>query len=305
MTSLQACLLAAVGVGVLLALGGPRGRRWSGLYARYALLGLAAGLTLTPFAWLLCAAIKSPEALLQTPFLPALADWPRDLTLANFATLFKPQPGYPPFWRYLLNSLFLASVGTLLQVVLCSAAGWALAKYRFRGRGALMAFMLGSMAIPGMVLLAPLYQLTYRLGWLDTWLPLLIPGAVSAFVVFLFRQASQGVPDELIEAARIDGAGELRIWLHIGMPLVRPMTGAFCLIVFLGQWNAFLGPQVFISRQELLTLPVALNTYMGVYSQQYGVFLAGTLLAIIPPAILFLALQREFVSGLTSGAVKG
>ena len=125
------------------------------------------------------------------------------------------------------------------------------------------------------------------------------------FGMFLFRQAMTAVPDSLIEAARIDGASEFVIYLRVVMPLVRPMTGAFCLITFLGNWNSFIGPQVFIQTQSKLTLPVVLNQYMGVYTQQYGVFLAGTLLAILPPAILFFALQKEFVSGLTSGSVKG
>ena len=124
------------------------------------------------------------------------------------------------------------------------------------------------------------------------------------FGIFLFRQAILGVPDDLIEAGRIDGCGEFRIYLTLVMPLVRPMTGAFCLISFLGAWNAFLGPNIFLQTQSKLTLPVVLNQYIGEYTQQYGVFLAGTLLAIIPPAILFFALQREFISGLTSGAVK-
>jgi ABC-type glycerol-3-phosphate transport system permease component len=113
-----------------------------------------------------------------------------------------------------------------------------------------------------------------------------------------------GVPDELLEAGRIDGCGEFRIYLTLAMPLVRPMTGAFCLISFLGAWNSFLGPNVFLQSQHHLTLPVVLNQYIGEYRQDYGIFLAGTLLAIVPPAVLFLALQREFISGLTSGAVK-
>jgi ABC-type glycerol-3-phosphate transport system permease component len=112
------------------------------------------------------------------------------------------------------------------------------------------------------------------------------------------------VPDELIEAGRIDGCSEFRIYLTLVMPLVRPMTGAFCLISFLGAWNAFLGPSIFLQSQDKLTLPIVLNQYITVFKQQYGVFLAGTLLAIIPPAALFLLLQREFISGLTSGAVK-
>jgi len=164
--------------------------------------------------------------------------------------------------------------------------------------------MLASMTIPGVVLLAPNFEIIWRLGWMDTYKALLVPGCVSVFGIFLFRQAMLSVPDDLIEAGRIDGCGEFRIYLTLVMPLVRPMTGAFCLISFLGAWNSFLTPNIYLQTQHKLTLPVVLNQYIGVYNQQYGVFLAGTLLAIIPPAILFLALQREFITGLTSGALK-
>jgi multiple sugar transport system permease protein len=164
--------------------------------------------------------------------------------------------------------------------------------------------MLASLTIPGVVLLAPNYELIYHLGWMDSYKALLIPGAVSVFGIFLFRQAIIGVPDDIIEAGRIDGCGEFRIYLQLVMPLVRPMSGAFCLVAFLGAWNSFLGPNIFLQSQDKLPLPVVLNQYVGEYQQQYGVFLAGTLLAIVPPAILFLILQREFISGLTSGAVK-
>jgi ABC-type glycerol-3-phosphate transport system permease component len=139
---------------------------------------------------------------------------------------------------------------------------------------------------------------------MDTYRALLIPGAVSVFGIFLFRQAMVGVPDDLIEAGRIDGCGEFRIYLTLVMPLVRPMTGAYCLISFLAAWNAFIGPNIFLQSYSKLTLPVILNQYISVYQQQYGVFLAGTLLAILLPALLFLSLQREFIAGLTSGAVK-
>jgi ABC-type glycerol-3-phosphate transport system permease component len=139
---------------------------------------------------------------------------------------------------------------------------------------------------------------------MDSYKALLIPGAVSVFGVFLFRQAMLDVPDELIEAGRIDGCSEYRIYLTLVMPLVRPMIGAFCLISFLGNWNSFLAPNIYIQTQRALTLPVVLNQYIGEYQQQYGVFLAGTLIAILPPAILFFALQREFISGLQSGALK-
>jgi ABC-type glycerol-3-phosphate transport system permease component len=229
------------------------------------------------------------------------------VNLGNFDRLFTPRPsvqGPVNFWRYIVNSMFLATTITFLSMLFSSMGGYALAKYRFRGRTPLVIFMLASMTIPGVVLLAPNFEIIWRLGWMDTYKALIVPGCVSVFGIFLFRQAMLSVPDDLIEAGRIDGCGEFRIYLNLVMPLVRPMTGAFCLITFLGTWNSFLGPNIYLQTQSKLTLPVVLNQFIGVYTQEYGVFLAGTLLAIIPPAILFLALQREFISGLTSGALK-
>jgi multiple sugar transport system permease protein len=276
--------------------------------ARLLLLCVVGMLMLVPFVWLISAAFKNPDVMTTYAFFPPIATWTETLGLANFRELLKPRVvnGVEVgFARYLVNSLFLASAGTCLQLLCCSMGGYALAKFRFTGRSWLLGFMLGTMVIPGMILLAPLYRMAFHIGWLDSWLMILIPGSVSAFGLFLFRQAMDAVPNDLLEAARIDGCGEGRIYFHMVMPLVRPVSGAFCLVSFLGNWNNFLGPQVFLSSQESLTLPVVLSQYVGMYSSQYGVFLAGTLVAIIPPAVLFFALQREFISGLTSGAVKG
>lgn len=303
----------ALHVTLLLVLAGfvallPISRRWGVGYARLALLGAVGTLMLMPFAWLICAAFKDPAVLNEYTFLPPPQELSSEtVNLKNFRTLLAEKQtvqGPVSFWRYVANSLFLASAGTFLSLVFSSMGGYALAKYRFRGRGVLITFMLASLTIPGVVLLAPNFEIIWRLGWMDTYRALLIPGCVSVFGIFLYRQAILGVPDDLIEAGRIDGCGEFRIYLMLVMPLVRPMTGAFCLISFLGAWNAFLGPNIFLQSQDKLTLPVVLNQYIGEYAQQYGVFLAGTLLAIIPPAILFYSLQREFISGLTTGAVK-
>lgn len=303
----------ALHVTLLLVLAGfvallPISRRWGVGYARLALLGAVGTLMLMPFAWLICAAFKDPAVLNEYTFLPPPQELSSEtVNLKNFRTLLAEKQtvqGPVSFWRYVANSLFLASAGTFLSLVFSSMGGYALAKYRFRGRGVLITFMLASLTIPGVVLLAPNFEIIWRLGWMDTYRALLIPGCVSVFGIFLYRQAILGVPDDLIEAGRIDGCGEFRIYLMLVMPLVRPMTGAFCLISFLGAWNAFLGPNIFLQSQDKLTLPVVLNQYIGEYAQQYGVFLAGTLLAIIPPAILFFSLQREFISGLTTGAVK-
>lgn len=330
MNGVRLSLLILVGVFVLLL---PFSRRVAMQYARVAALLVISTAIMLPFAWLVCASFKDRAVLNEYTFLPPSHSWFRPtvrdaenklipappnadatkvqkntLNLDNFRTLFADTDtvqGPVSFWRYLFNSLFLASAGTLIAMIFCSMGGFALAKYRFAGRGLILTFMLGSLAIPGVVLLAPNFDIIWRLGWMDSFKALLVPGAVSVFGIFLFRQAILRVPDELLEAGRIDGASEWRLYLNLVMPLVRPMTGAFVLISFLGAWNAFLGPNIFLQSQKNLTIPVVLAQYITVYLQQYGVFLAGTLLAIIPPGILFLLLQREFISGLTSGAVKG
>jgi multiple sugar transport system permease protein len=287
----------------------PRRRDVAAGFARYVLLGLAAFLILSPFIWLLCSVFKSKDSLMQYTFLPPFSEWSRrTLNLGNFQALFggeRSVQGTVYFWEYVVNSLCLTCLTTSVNLFFASLGGYALAKYRFAGSKAIMAFMAGSMMLPAMLFLAPMYKLIYLMGWIDSYLALIVPGACSVFGMFLFRQAMSAVPESLLESARIDGASEFSIYLKIAMPLVRPMTGAFCLLTFLGSWNSFLGPQIFIQSQYKLTLPVVLNQYIGVYQQQYGVFLAGTLVAIIPPAILFFALQKEFVAGLTSGAVKG
>jgi len=305
MNPLRLTLLAAAAVFVLLL---PVSRRFAVRYARVAVLTAVACVMLAPFAWLVCSTFKDPAVLNEYSFLPPLPKISGEtINLTNLRELLGVQEsveGPISFWRYIGNSLFLASATTFLSLLFSSMAGYALAKYRFTGRGPVMTFMLASLAIPAVVMLAPNFEVIYRLGWMDTYKALLIPSAVSVFGIFLFRQSMIGVPDDLLEAGRLDGCGEFRIYLTLVMPLVRPMTGAYCLISFLGAWNAFLGPNIFLQTQSKLTLPVVLAQYIVVYQQQYGVFLAGTLLAIIPPAILFLLLQREFISGLTSGAVK-
>ncbi|MGD0766967.1 MAG: carbohydrate ABC transporter permease [Tepidisphaeraceae bacterium] len=305
MNALRLFLLIAAAIFAVLL---PISRKAAIRYARFAVLFLVATVMLMPFAWLACSAFKDKEVLNEYSFLPPPSQMStKTLNLDNFRALIAERPtlqGPVGFWRYVINSLFLASTLTFVSLFFSSLGGYALAKYRFRGRNFLMVYMLASMTIPGVVLLAPNFEVIWRLGWMDSYKALIIPASVSAFGIFLFRQAMLSVPKELMEAARIDGCGEFRIYLTLIMPLVRPMSGAFCLISFMGAWNAFLAPNIFLQSQSKLTLPVVLNQYMGTYQQQYGVFLAGTLLAMIPPAILFFSLQNEFISGLTSGAVK-
>jgi len=267
------------------------------------LLVLAACVTAAPLVWLLAAAFKNPDDLLHYTFFPPL----HRLTLSNFRD---PSFGLltsvqPPFIRAMMNSLFVASTTVVVQLFLATLAGFELAKYEFAGKKLIMLLMLATVMIPNQVLLAPLYELIYRFGLMDSYAGLIAPGAVSVLGIFLFRQAFLQVPDELLDAARIDGCSEVEIYWNIVMPVSRPMVGAFCLISFMASWNAFLWPQIILHSNERFTLPLALNQLVGLYSQQYGPLMAGTLLSILPVIVLFLLLQREFVAGLTAGAVKG
>jgi ABC-type glycerol-3-phosphate transport system permease component len=287
----------------------PRNPKAALTFARYVLLGAASLAVLAPFVWLLAAIFKDKAYQNEYLFFPPLSEWSsRTMNLGNFERLLEGKPsvtGTVFFWQYVLNSVFFATTSTVLQLFFCSLAGYALAKYNFQGKKLLMTFMLGSMMVPGVLLMAPVYELMVKLGFVDTYHGLIIPGLVGAYGIFLFRQAIMAVPNEMIDAGRIDGCGEFYIYYRLVMPLVKPMAAAFCLVSFLGNWNSFFGPNVFLHSQDKLTLPVILNLYLGQYGNDYGVFLAGTALAIIPPAVLFFALQKEFVAGLTSGSVKG
>ncbi len=208
---------------------------------------------LAPFAWLVCAVFKDKSVLNEYVFLPPPSTWGTTITLDNFRRLFAGEDtvqGKVFFWQYMLNSLFFASAVTVVQLVFCSAAGYALAKYEFYGKRALMAFMLGSMMVPAVLLFAPIYEMMVKLGFINTYHGVVVPSLVSAYGIFLFRQAIVSVPNEMIDAGRVDGASELGIYLRLVMPLVRPMSAAFCLITFLTQWNAFFQPSIFLQSRR-------------------------------------------------------
>ena len=274
----------------------------------YALLLVCAVVTLTPFVYLVCSAVKTKEAFFMSYFLPPGdgflgIDW-RGLTLEHFHTLFT-DPSLD-FARAVVNSVFYASVASVLSTLCAAMGGYALAKFSFRANKLLTGLVLASLIIPGPLLLAPGYQLIYRLGLLDSFTGLILPGIVPAFGVFLFRQTMlYSVPLDIMEAARIDGCGEIRIFFTMIVPLVKPMIGAFLLITFLGAWNNFLHPQIILQTPEKFPLAVAIAQLKGLYGIDYGLLMAGTLVSIAPVMCLFLLLQRDFVSGLTTGALKG
>jgi multiple sugar transport system permease protein len=272
----------------------------------YTVLWVSALVTLVPFVWMVAAALKSREDFFRSLFLPEGAGlfgvaWEK-LTLDNFKRLFE----QGNIAVHIVNSAFLSSATALGATLGSAMGGYALAKLRFPGRGFLMGFVLWSLVIPGTLLLAPGYKVLFDLNLLNTYWALILPALAPAFGVFLFRQAMvNAVPDSVIESARIDGAGEFRIFFTIILPLVRPMVGAFLMITFLGTWNNFISPQIVLQSPEMMPLSVAISQLRGIYSQDYGLIMAGTLVSIAPVMVLFLLLQKEFISGLTSGSVKG
>ena len=272
--------------------------RWSLVH-----LGLliAAGISLVPFVWLISASLKTNEDFFVYSFLP-WDDLSR-LTFDNYRRLFQ----RTQFSTWLINSVFLASMHTVLVVTLSSLGGFALAKYQFKGKRPLMLIMLATMLLPSQVLLPSSYELMYHMGWVNTYWAILVPGAVSVFGMFLFRQAMQSVPDELLHAGRVDGCSELRLWWEIALPIVRPMIGAYTLMSFLASWNAFLWPGIILQDEGRYNLPLALANMVSLpeFQTPYGVLMAGTLLSILPVVLLFFALQKDFIAGLTTGAVKG
>lgn len=286
-------------------------RGWIGSLTLHAVLILLALVSLTPFLWLIAATFKTNAAMFSYLLVPmqthaaVVEGQPpvQMLTFENYIVLFRDKP----FLTWLLNSLFLSSLNTVIVVTLASLGGFALAKYRFTGKKPLMLMMLATMVIPGQVLLPSSYELMYQFGWLNSYAAILVPGAVSVFGMFLFMQAMKSVPDELLQCGRIDGCSELRLWWEVALPIVRPMIGAFTLLTFMGSWNSFIWPQIVLQDPNLYTLPIGLANLIGLPTDTtpYGMLMAGTLLSILPVVMLFFILQRDFIAGLASGAVKG
>ncbi len=272
----------------------------------YFLLLVVAVVTLVPLIYMVCSSIKMPGDFFTSRFLPRGEGflgvaWDR-LTLSHYFRLFTQLD----FIRFILNSFAFAALASVLATLFCSMGGYALAKFRFKGRRTMGALIFFTLMIPGPLLLAPGYQWLFQLGLLNTYTGLILPGAATAFGIFLFRQSMiNTIPDELLEAARMDGCREFEIFFYVVVPLVRPTLAAFLLITFLGAWNNFILPQIILQSPEKQTLAVAIAQMKGMYSQDYGMLMAGTFISILPVMILFLILQKEFISGLTAGAVKG
>lgn len=276
------------------------------LLTHLVLFALAA-FTLVPFAYMAISSFKDSAGNSSGLFLPwdssqALGVGWNHFTLENYVRLFRRDN----LGTYVVNSFFFASMTSLLATLACAMGGYALAMFQFRGRRLMTNVVLAAIIIPMTMLVAPAYQMIYRFGLLDTMTGLILPALAPPFGVFLFRQAMlSGLPAELLEAGRIDGCGEIRMFFTMVLPIVRPMVSAFMMITFLASWNDFIHPQVILQSAHNITLSVAVAQLKDVYQQDYGMLMAGSMIAILPVMALFLLLQREFIAGLTSGAVKG
>jgi len=263
----------------------------------YALLVGAGILALVPFLWMVIASTHRTSDLFVTPLplLPGGEFW------QNLGRL-QESIG---FGQVMLNSVLVAVIYTAFSVVVSVMCGYGLATYRFRGRGVLLGAILVTMMIPMQVLLVPLFQMMASLGWIDSYQALIVPFLANAFGIFLMRQGFLDFPTTLIEAARIDGASELRTFYRIVLPVARPQIAALIIYTFISQWNSFIWPLLMLNTEDKYTIPVALNTMIGLSRVDYSGLMLGSLLATLPLFILFLVFQKQFVAGLLGGAVKG
>jgi multiple sugar transport system permease protein len=261
------------------------------------LLALAGVATVFPLVWMAAVSFMAPgeASHFPPPLLPAHA------TLANYRTLF----ANAGIGRYFANSLLLALGATLLSLAFNVGAGYAFAKLRFRGRDRIFRLLLGALVIPGQVAMLPLFLMLKQLGLVNTPLGVLVPAAASIFGIFLVRQYALTIPDALLEAARLDGASELRIFRSIVLPLLAPILVTLALFSFLGSWNDFMWPLIVLTDKDMYTLPVALAMLSNEHVQDNELMMAGAVLTIVPVLLAFLCLQRYYLQGLLVGSVKG
>jgi multiple sugar transport system permease protein len=206
--------------------------------------------------------------------------------------------------RYLLNSTLIATVVTASSLLINSLAGYAFAKLRFTGRDRLFRLLLASMVIPAQVAMLPLFLMLKEMGLVNTYGGVIVPGMASIFGIFLIRQYALSIPDSLLDAARIDGAGEFRIYRTLVLPLCKPILVTLAIFTFLGAWNDFLWPLIILADNDLYTLPVALANLLGEHVQDTELMMAGSVLTVLPVVVLFLVLQKYYIEGLTLGSVK-
>jgi putative chitobiose transport system permease protein len=270
---------------------------WKTLWM-YGLLAAIALTMLLPLIWLISTSLKSPtENIFQFP--PQL--WPSQPTLQNFVQVWQTNP----FGRYLWNSTVVAVLTVGLNLLFCALAAYPLARLEFPGRDLIFTTVIATIMIPFQIVMIPLYILTVQLGLRNTYVGIIFPAIASAFGIFLLRQAFQGVPKELEEAARMDGCSELGLWWYIMLPSIRPALVTLAIFVFIGSWSDFLWPLIVLDRPEYYTLPLGVATLAGTFSLDWRLIAAGSVISIAPILLFFLVMQKYIVPTESGSGVKG
>lgn len=263
----------------------------------YILLFLLTVMMLVPFVWMITASLKLNKDIFVIPY-TWMGFEPHWENYINIWTKI-------PLARYALNTVKLTVIVTILQILTSSFAAYAFAKLRFKGRNILFLAYIATIAVPWQVYMVPQFIFMRKLGLADTHMAIIILQAFSAFGVFLMRQFYEGIPDSLCEAARIDGMNEYKIYASIMLPLSKPALSTLIIFTFVNTWNDFLGPLIYLTTDSKKTLQIGIKMFISQYSAEYGLIMAASVLSLIPVLVVFMALQKYFVAGITTGAVKG
>jgi multiple sugar transport system permease protein len=274
-----------------------RRRRWGDRLVLYTLALIAFVILAGPLLWMISSSLKTQGEVLANP--PSVL--PSDPQWGNYSQVFR----QVPFGRYLLNSLLVASVVTVVALLFHSMAAYSLARLRFPGRQAIFMAILSTLMVPFTVIVIPLFVIVDWLGWVDTYAGLIIPMIPHAFGIFLLRQFYLSLPRELEEAAIVDGASLVRVYWHIVLPLSRPILAALGVFFFLANWNNFLWPLVVTQSQELWVVQLGIQQFTGQYGSQYHLIMAASTIAALPTLIMFFVFQKRLVEGIKMTGLKG
>ncbi len=261
----------------------------------YILLALGGIIMIFPFVWMVATSFKQPWDVFNLSLIPP------EVTFSNYIRLF----GKSDFPRWFLNSFVVGLLVTFSVLFFDSLVGYTLCKFNFRGKKIIFILILSTMMIPTEMLVIPWYIMSNKWGWVNSYWGIMFPGIMTGFGTFLMRQFFQGVPDELLDAARIDGLNEFQIWWKVAMPLVKPAISALAIFTFLGNWNAFLWPLIVISETKLYTLPVGLAFFSGEFQTEWEMVMTGASVATIPVLIVFLIFQKQIIKGIALSGLKG
>jgi multiple sugar transport system permease protein len=274
-----------------------RGRRLVRTVLAYAALLAAAAVVLVPFAWMLSSSLKRNNQVFSVPI-----QWiPEEFRWTNFVDIWT----QIPLATYLGNSVYLSVVITLLQLLTGSFAAYGFSKVRFPGRDLLFLLYIATIAVPWQAYMVPQYIIMHQAGLTNTHLSIILLQAFGAFGVFLMRQYYMSIPDELCEAARIDGLSEYGIWWRIMLPLSKPALASLALLTFVNTWNDYMGPFIYLTSNDLWTVQLGLRSFVGQYSADYAMIMTGAVVSVLPILVIFLFGQRYFIQGIATSGLKG